>query len=221
MVSSRLPRSPGTQGGIKWESAALFAFGSIFLISLLVIAFIDRDPTRTSWYIYNCVLAMAAGGIAGLLPGSLSLNWHPGIKAGGALALAIIVFYGGRDLRSSEAKVQDLKSFLIFDPKAVAANPDTSDVYVIVNWKVVKSDVLSGEPDLKVDDPGRGKDVSINRGPGGIRIDFKTLSQGDKIFVAEHDQSRWWKTGDMTIPEAQLEMSEVPFAAISKRVNLR
>jgi hypothetical protein len=77
------------------------------------------------------------------------------------------------------------------------------------------------EQPLKVADPGRGKDVSINRGAGGIRIDFKTLSQGDRIFVAEQDHGLWWKTNDMTIPEAQLEMSEVPFEAISKRVNLR
>jgi general stress protein CsbA len=47
-----------------WEKVTLFIFKSVFLTALLVIAHFDKNPSYTSWYIYVCVLAMAAGGIA-------------------------------------------------------------------------------------------------------------------------------------------------------------
>jgi hypothetical protein len=121
---------------------SLFAFASVFLSGLLVIALVDKNPSQTSWHIYNCVLAMAAGGFAALLPGSVSLKLPPGTKAGGAIAITVLIFYVGKNFGSPEARVQDLQSFLMFSPNAVAANPNTSDVYVVVNWKVVEKSSL-------------------------------------------------------------------------------
>ena len=49
-----------------WEKITLFVFGTFFFIVLLAIAWLDRRPSGSSWYIYICVLAMAAGGVAAL-----------------------------------------------------------------------------------------------------------------------------------------------------------
>src|SRR5207247_3685376 len=50
-----------------WEKKTLFSFGTALFLILLAIALFDRKPTQTSWYVYTCVLAMAAGGIAAVL----------------------------------------------------------------------------------------------------------------------------------------------------------
>jgi hypothetical protein len=205
---------------IDWQKLTLFVFGTVFLLGLLAIALFDRQPSQTSWHIYNSVLAMAAGGIAALVPGTLSLKWKSGLTATGALAVAMIVFYAGKNVSASNAMVQDLKSYLVFRAQdELAASPYTSDVYVVINSHVAAFDLVSSTAELKITDGKRGKDVSIVRGPGGVRVDFKTLLQGDKIFVAQKDRSRWWKSPDMIIPEAELQMSEVPLEAIAQRVN--
>ena len=205
----------------EWEKPTLFVFGVVFLVALLAIAALDRRPSNTSWHIYNSVLAIAAAGIAALLPGTLSLNWRPGLKATGALAMGALVFYSGKSIRNSDPIVQDLKSYLVFSDTASteAANPNTSDVYVVVNEDVVASDLVSSQSMLRISNYTRKKDISMVRGVGGGRVDFKTLLQGDKIFIAEHDGEHWWKSADMIIPEAELQMSTVPLAAISQRVH--
>jgi hypothetical protein len=206
-----------------WEKVTLFSFGVVFFVILLAVAWFDKDPTPTSWYIYNCVLAMAAGGIAALLPGALALNWHPAIRATGALAIAVIVFYSGKDRNRAEAKVQDLASWLVFQPvekeDTPIPSPRAGDLYVVINGKIVQRDVVSAAPKLSLADASRAKDITVTRGPGGIRVDFKTLSQGDRVFVALDDKSHWWKSGDMTIPEAQLLMTAEAFDGIVNRIS--
>jgi hypothetical protein len=88
-----------------------------FFSVLLLIAHFDPTPTQFSWFIYNCVLALSAGGVAGLLPGTLNVNWPSGVRATGALAFAIVVFYLGhlgQHIADDEAKVQNLDSYLVF-----------------------------------------------------------------------------------------------------------
>ena len=79
-----------------WEKPTLFVFGTVFFIVLLAIAWLDKSPSKSSWYIYNWVLAMAAGGIAALLPGAINVNLNPGIRASGAIAVAVLAFYFGK-----------------------------------------------------------------------------------------------------------------------------
>src|SRR5438270_587032 len=103
------PPNPG-----NWEKPTLFAFACAASVVLLAVAWFDKHPSRTSWHIYNSILAIAAGGIAALIPGTLSLNWPGGIRAAGALAVAVIVFYAGSGVVPAE-QIQDLRSRLFWD----------------------------------------------------------------------------------------------------------
>ncbi len=74
------------------EKVAVFAFGIVFVVTLLVIAIAFPTPTSFQYEVFKVVLALAAAGIAAMIPGLLGIN-VPGIKAGGALAVFVLVMY--------------------------------------------------------------------------------------------------------------------------------
>jgi hypothetical protein len=142
-----------------WEKRTSFAFGALWFIALFAVALLFQHPSPTSWHILNIILAMAAGGIAAIMPGTLKWNWTGGATATGALAFAAIVFYTGKGLVPDTAppRVQDLISKIIpaeqpsacrevatgrivgaASTKGAAlppcfADPKNSDVYVLLN----------------------------------------------------------------------------------------
>ncbi len=146
-------------GKDSWEKRTSFLFGAFCFIALFAVALLYPHPSPTSWHILNIILAMAAGGIAAILPGTLNLALPGGVKAFGALAVTIAVFYGGKGLVQEPVapRVQDLNSKLIpaeqpsacrelatgrivglASTKGAAlapcfADPKNSDVYVLLN----------------------------------------------------------------------------------------
>lgn len=68
-------------------------FGVAFLIAILVIALMVPNPTAFQYQVFRIILAVAVGGFAGTFTGFLQVvisNW---IKAGGALAAFIVVYF--------------------------------------------------------------------------------------------------------------------------------
>ena len=70
-----------------------FAFGLLFVIVLLGLALAIPSPTDFQYTVFRIVLALAAAGVAAMLPGFLSVDISAGIRAGGALAVFIIVYF--------------------------------------------------------------------------------------------------------------------------------
>ena len=211
------PRSRARDQQGHWEKPILLVFAAFFFLVLVLVAVFDKMPTPTSWHIYNCILALAAAGIAALVPGTLSLNWRPGVRASGALAVAFLVFYAGKEIAPITSQVQDMRSYLAF-PSA-EGDPRSSDVYVVLNAKVVKTDVVSSSTSsFSVADQQRAKQIQIVRGPGGIRVDFTSLRHGDEFYVMVQENSQWWVSSDITVPDAQLEMKPTSIGNLSNRV---
>jgi hypothetical protein len=75
------------------ERLAAFAFGVVFIITILVLAVRFPYPTPFQYTTFRIVLALAAGGVAGMIPGFLTVNVSRFIRAGGALAVFAIVFF--------------------------------------------------------------------------------------------------------------------------------
>ena len=153
----------------------------------------------------------AAGGVAALVPGTINVNLHAGIRASGALAIAVLVFSFGKDRVTSDTIVQGLKSHL--DSPLNSVIDPSSDVYVTINSKLaLYSPGGFGPRDLDFggNDWKGAKHVSVVRGPGGIQIDYGTLAQGDKIVVFSKDpSSSWWVSNDMIVPEGELAMRSI------------
>jgi len=74
-----------------------FIFGVIFVTALLLFVLFVPNPTPPQFEVIRIVLALAAGGVAAMIPGLLKLQLGEGanltVRAGGALAVFAIVYF--------------------------------------------------------------------------------------------------------------------------------
>ena len=74
------------------QAVATFAFGILFIITLLSLAFVFPTPTPIQHLVVRVVLALAAAGVAAMLPGFLELTIPNYLKAGGSLAVFVLIY---------------------------------------------------------------------------------------------------------------------------------
>jgi hypothetical protein len=205
-----------------WEKPTLFVFGALFLIALLALIRPDSHPSHSSWFIYTIVLALAAGAVTALLPGTINVtvnnvkndnwSWKPQIRASGAIAVVVIVIClgteVGKEVATEDTFVPNLKSHLE-SPQGTGIDP-SSDVYVVINSKLAaysKGHQSATQLDFGKSTWNGVKKASILRGSGGIQVNYGALAQGDKIDIISIDtHGLWWLSNDMTVPEGELEM---------------
>jgi len=74
-----------------------FGFGCVFVAVILALAFTSNTLDVRRFEILRIVLALAGGGIGGVIPGFLDLNMRAGAKlalrAGGGLAVFIVLYF--------------------------------------------------------------------------------------------------------------------------------
>lgn len=87
------PPEPGRHRPQTWELVAAFVFGVMFVAIMLTIAILIPRPTEFQIFIFRVVVAMAAAGIGGVVPGFIVINIAPYIRAGGAIALFVIIYW--------------------------------------------------------------------------------------------------------------------------------
>lgn len=70
-----------------------YAFGVIFVIVILGIAIGIPNPTAFQYTVFRIVLALAAAGVAAMIPGFINVEVGTAVRAGGAIAVFVIVFF--------------------------------------------------------------------------------------------------------------------------------
>jgi hypothetical protein len=70
-----------------------FTFGVVFIVVLLVLALFVPEPSPFQYTVFRIVLALAAAGAAAMIPGFIEFNIPGWLRAGGALAVFIVVFF--------------------------------------------------------------------------------------------------------------------------------
>ena len=70
-----------------------YVFGVIFVATVLVLAIFFPNPTDFQYTVFRIVLALAAGGVAAVIPGFIDIKFKTWLRAGGALAVFVIVFF--------------------------------------------------------------------------------------------------------------------------------
>ena len=70
-----------------------FAFGAVFIVVMLIIAIRIPYPSGFQILTFRVTLALAAGGIAAMLPGFLNVDIPIGVRAGGALAAFAAIYF--------------------------------------------------------------------------------------------------------------------------------
>jgi hypothetical protein len=75
------------------QKIASFAFGVVFILAILALALFVSNPTPFQYLVFRVVLSLAAAGTAAMLPGFVEVTISNWIRAGGALAVFLIVFF--------------------------------------------------------------------------------------------------------------------------------
>jgi hypothetical protein len=70
-----------------------FAFGVTFVSILLLLAVALPHPTSAQYTTFRIVLALAAAGVASVIPGFIQVQVSKAVRAGGALAVFAVVFF--------------------------------------------------------------------------------------------------------------------------------
>ena len=81
--------------GQKLQPWQIATVGTLFIGVMIVIALLVKNPTPFQYQVFRVVLALAASGVAGALPGYLEIEskiLKNSIRAGGALAVFWIVY---------------------------------------------------------------------------------------------------------------------------------
>lgn len=75
------------------EKVTAFVFGTVFVITILVVALIVPNPSTFQVFVFRVILSLAAGGVAAMIPGFINIEVNSFIKAGGALAVFVILYF--------------------------------------------------------------------------------------------------------------------------------
>ncbi len=111
-----------------------YLFGVVFIVVLLVLAVLFPTPTATQFFVFRVVLSLAAAGIGAVLPGLISVNFHKLVRAGGALALFVIVY-----LVNPPALVVTADADLVERGEVALVNGDTSSAITLFSEAVEKN----------------------------------------------------------------------------------
>jgi hypothetical protein len=92
-------------GSIDINIVLCFLFGVVFIAAMLVFAVLFPNPDPFPLKVFNVVLSLAAAGIGAALPGYFELKYKKLLRAGGALALFVIVFNSGNVIAPSVVRL--------------------------------------------------------------------------------------------------------------------
>ncbi len=73
------------------ERIIVFTLGVVFVVALVVLSYYVPQPTQSQFFIFKVVLALAASGIAAMMPGFVEIDIPKVVRAGGSLAVFFIV----------------------------------------------------------------------------------------------------------------------------------
>jgi hypothetical protein len=77
----------------RGERRAVFVFGVLFVSLLTALALFVPAPTAFQYTVFRIVLALAAAGIAAFIPGFINVTVNDWVRAGGAIAVFVIVYF--------------------------------------------------------------------------------------------------------------------------------
>lgn len=147
-------------GGISkgLERLLVFIFGVAFITTILVIAIFIPEPKPFQWNIFKTVLALAGAGVAAFIPGFIEIEINKIVRAGGALAVFVLLFFNNPAnlvVNYKEVtKKYDLLSFRLGEDITTTdivinqvTEGDSSDIAEIRNTAKKRLDIIQNNAD--------------------------------------------------------------------------
>lgn len=172
---------------LTWDKILLFAFSIALISSLIAISLLHESMSEQQWFVCIWALAFGGAGFAAFLPGSIEWEVTPRLKAGGALAVLLLVFWFGRGIKSVHGDIKQWK--LEAPPVETEVGPDVmkATVYVYVNGRMQAED---------------DKGILVDHGPGGLEVTINAEETGRKLTFVVKDEDKWWISEDVIVPPA-------------------
>lgn len=188
----------------------------MLLVGLAIVTLINPYFTAQQWFTYTCILGLAAGGFAALLPGALEWQVSPGLRATGAIALVLLVVSLGRRV---EGVQMQLRMWSLTTPAgAEAPDPNDAVVYVNLDGQVVKA-FGTPSPVFKVDAAFAGQDINVQRGSGGVVVHVPRAAAGQRLFIFVEHQNKWWISDDIFVPPTdRIVLKETTLDSLRRRM---
>ena len=82
-------------------------FGVVFLSLMLTLSINFPNPTAFQLKSFITALSLSAAGIGAVLPGTLEIRYKTGVRAGGALALFVIVWFSKPAIEQSVVSLKE------------------------------------------------------------------------------------------------------------------
>ena len=144
-----------------------FAFGVVFISAMLAIAIAIPYPTAFQLLTFRVTLALAAGGVAAMLPGFLSVNVSNYVRAGGALAAFVVIYFFNPAELTVQGTPTDTPGLFVEatdeDQKSVAyywKQADLSFRFPRDGWQISTKAAEAGLGDMTLEHES-GKDAQI------------------------------------------------------------
>lgn len=111
----------GSHGKLTAQMTLAFVFGVVFLSVIIYVVVVQPKLDSFGRMVILVVLSLAAGGVGAILPGFIVAG-HPSklVRAGGALAVFLVVLYFGSQYIKSDDGVVPYKP--VADPSSVSNN---------------------------------------------------------------------------------------------------
>lgn len=77
----------------NFQKYLMFGFSIAFITAIIAIALFVPNPTAFQYTVFRVVLALFAAGTAIMIPGALEIQMKNWLKASGALAVFVIVYF--------------------------------------------------------------------------------------------------------------------------------
>jgi hypothetical protein len=85
------PKRSFVTGEIDIKTLIAFAFGFVFVVTILVFTAVVKNPSPTEIWTYRIILALAAAGVAAILPGFIDIKYKGFVQAGGAIGVFVLI----------------------------------------------------------------------------------------------------------------------------------
>jgi hypothetical protein len=99
-------RTARLTGDLNINALLAFVFGVVFVATLLTLAIVIPNPTLSQLSVFRTVLALSAAGVGAVIPGFIHVQMKSFVRAGGALALFVIVYFFSPAIQAPLIKVE-------------------------------------------------------------------------------------------------------------------
>ena len=170
-----------TTPGSSSKSSLWLGIGLIIVILLLVI-FIPC-PSASQYFVFRIVIALAAAGLASVIPGIFNINLTNGITAGGALAIFAVVYFFDPASSVGEGKCADEPfTFTVF-----VHGKNGLDDKILKNEGMVCIYLNSRPEKVKIDEDGKATFTEIS--PTFLNSKVRVTVEHPQPYRATHPDS--------------------------------